>query len=186
MSLRSSCLVNNPVDGVRRAPAGPGLWPGPPCQARWAGSGLQGRRRAGGASRTSGMRSTVRLEGPARTMRGRPGACLQASGALLLPRRLDSCHPLGRGRRVRAREATAQRLGLDTADSAGTIVQRGDDTGPAHYEGVTVRGRQFKARFSSMFAGCCWWRSWAVDDSSGGISRAHTHRDALARQLGHP
>ena len=33
--------------------------------------------------------------------------------------------PLGCGRCVRAREATAQRLGLDSEDSAGIIVQRG-------------------------------------------------------------
>jgi len=38
---------------------------------------------------------------------------------------LDRCHPSSRGRRVKAREATAQRLGLDTEDSAETIVRRG-------------------------------------------------------------
>ena len=30
----------------------------------------------------------------------------------------------------------------------------------------------FKARASFMFAGCCWWRSWAVDGRSG-ASRGH-------------
>jgi len=38
---------------------------------------------------------------------------------------LDRCHPSGRGRCVKAREATAQRLGLDSVDSAEIIVQRG-------------------------------------------------------------
>jgi hypothetical protein len=37
---------------------------------------------------------------------------------------------LGRGRRVKAREATAQRLGLDSTDSAKTIVQRGGRNRP--------------------------------------------------------
>ncbi len=41
------------------------------------------------------------------------------------PLLLDSCHPSGRGRRVKAREATAKRLGFDTVDSAETIEQRG-------------------------------------------------------------
>jgi len=34
----------------RRAPIGPGLWPGPRHQARWAGRGLQRQRRAAGAA----------------------------------------------------------------------------------------------------------------------------------------
>jgi len=44
---------------------------------------------------------------------------------LYLPRPSRSCHPSDRGRRVRARAATAQRLGLDSADlldlDAGTL-----------------------------------------------------------------
>ena len=47
---------------------------------------------------------------------------------LLLPRSLVSRHLSGHGRRVKAREATAERLGLDRAVVAETIVQRGDDT----------------------------------------------------------
>src|SRR5947207_527858 len=38
---------------------------------------------------------------------------------------LDSCRPSGRGRRVKAREATACGLAFDSADSAETIEQRG-------------------------------------------------------------
>ena len=55
---------------VRRARFGPGLWPGPRHQARWAGRGLRGQRRAGGASRIAGCEAPLRPEGPARTMRG--------------------------------------------------------------------------------------------------------------------
>jgi hypothetical protein len=59
---------------VRRAPTGPGLWPGPRRQARWAGRGLR-RSRAGPEDRfCEGVRNDLRvpltLEGPARTMRG--------------------------------------------------------------------------------------------------------------------
>jgi len=39
---------------VCRARFGPGLWPGPRRQARWAGRGLRGQRRAAGASRAAG------------------------------------------------------------------------------------------------------------------------------------
>ena len=35
--------------------------------------------------------------------------------------------------------------------------------------------RGFKARPSFMFAGCCWWRSLAIDGSSG-TSRGHGYR----------
>jgi len=67
-------------------------------------------------------------------------ADLLASGALdvrcaacpALPRRLDSCHPSGCGRRVKARAATAKRLGLDSADVAETLVQRGYSITPPH------------------------------------------------------
>jgi hypothetical protein len=38
---------------VRRTHFGPGLWPGPRRQARWAGSRLQGQRRAEGAPRVA-------------------------------------------------------------------------------------------------------------------------------------
>ena len=61
---------------VRRARFGPGLWPGPCRQARWAGRGLQGQRRAAGASRVAGCEAPLRLEGPARTMRGVPARSL--------------------------------------------------------------------------------------------------------------
>ena len=61
---------------VRRARSGPGLWPGPRRQARWAGRGLQGQRRAAGASRAAGCEAPLRLEEPARIMRGvPPGRC---------------------------------------------------------------------------------------------------------------
>ena len=42
----------------------------------------------------------------------------------LLPRPPRGCHPSGRGRRVKAREATAQRRGLDAADSAEIMPKR--------------------------------------------------------------
>ena len=61
---------------VRRARSGPGLWPGPRRQARWAGRGLRGQRRAEGASRAAGYEAPLRLEGPARTMRGVPALSL--------------------------------------------------------------------------------------------------------------
>jgi hypothetical protein len=57
---------------VRRARSGPGLWPGPCRQARWVGRGLQGQRRAAGASRAAGCEAPLRLEEPTRTMRGVP------------------------------------------------------------------------------------------------------------------
>ncbi len=55
---------------------GPGLWPGPRRQARWAGRGFQGQRRAAGASRAAGCEAPLRLEEPARTMRGVPARWL--------------------------------------------------------------------------------------------------------------
>jgi len=48
---------------VRRARFGPGLWPGPCRQARRAGGGLQGQRRAGGASRAEQSGSTLPGDG---------------------------------------------------------------------------------------------------------------------------
>jgi hypothetical protein len=64
---------------VRRVLIGPGLWPGPRRQARWAGRGLR-RSRAGPEDRfceavRNDLRVPLTLEGPARTMRGRPGRC---------------------------------------------------------------------------------------------------------------
>jgi len=62
---------------VRRAHIGPGLWPGPRRQARWAGRGLQ-RSRVGPEDRfceavfRNDLRVPLTLEGPARTMRGVP------------------------------------------------------------------------------------------------------------------
>ena len=51
--------------------------------------------------------------------------CCQSARLLVLPRPPRSCHPLGRGRRVKARKATAKRLGFDSEDSAEIIEQRG-------------------------------------------------------------
>ena len=76
-------LLHSAAVHVRRAPIGPGLWPGPRRQARWAGRGLRGQRRAAGASRAAGCGAPLRLEGPARTMRGVP------------PRRCDIFTALG-------------------------------------------------------------------------------------------
>ena len=68
---RRAGSVSSPVvtKGVRRVPFGPGIWPGPCRQACLAGRGsrvkglrLRSKRRAVGAP--------LRLEGPARTMRG--------------------------------------------------------------------------------------------------------------------
>jgi hypothetical protein len=56
------------VTGVRRSPIGPGFWPGPRRQARWAGRGLQGQQRATGASRAPECEAP--LEGPTRPTRG--------------------------------------------------------------------------------------------------------------------
>ena len=61
---------------VRRARFGPGLWPGPRRQARWAGRGLR-RSRVGPEERfceavRNALRVPLTLEGPARTMRGVP------------------------------------------------------------------------------------------------------------------
>jgi hypothetical protein len=61
---------NSNCPEVRHARSGPGLWPGPRRQARWAGRGLRGQRRAAGASRAAGCEAPLRPEGPARTMRG--------------------------------------------------------------------------------------------------------------------
>jgi hypothetical protein len=70
---------------VRRAPLGPGLWPGPRRQARRVG---RGSARKGGSRRCflrSGFCGAVRkdlrvplwVEGPTRTMRGVPTRCLR-------------------------------------------------------------------------------------------------------------
>ena len=73
-------VIDNPQPSrcaeVRRARFGPGLWPGPRRQARWAGRGLQ-RSRVGPEGRfceavRNGLRVPLTLEGPARTMRGVP------------------------------------------------------------------------------------------------------------------
>ena len=55
---------------VCRAPVGPGLWPGPRRQARWGarGSAFNGAPKVLSAER----KAPLRLEGPARTMRGVP------------------------------------------------------------------------------------------------------------------
>jgi hypothetical protein len=73
---------------VRRACSGPGLWPGPRRQARWAGRGLRGQRRAAGASRVAGCEAPLRPEGPARTMRGVPARwlCCDIFPAISAPR----------------------------------------------------------------------------------------------------
>jgi len=54
-------------------------------------------------------------------------------GLLVLPSVLQLPY-LGGGRRVRAREATALRLGLDSVDSAEIIGQRGGRVTPAWKE----------------------------------------------------
>jgi hypothetical protein len=74
---------------VRRARSGPGLWPGPRRQARWAGRGLQGQRRAVGASRIAGCEAPLRLEEPARTMRGVPACWLRHLHGFRRARRVD-------------------------------------------------------------------------------------------------
>jgi hypothetical protein len=61
-------------------PFGPGLWPGPRRQARWAGRGLR-RSRVGPDDRfcdavRNDHRVPLTLEGPARTMRGAPALWL--------------------------------------------------------------------------------------------------------------
>jgi hypothetical protein len=110
--MRSSVLR------VRRAAIGPGLWPGPRRQARWAGRGLQGQRRAAGASRAAGCGAPLRLEGPARTMRG------------VLPGSLRHLHGSRRTRRV------ADRLAVVLAGAAAGY--GGDRRRPV--TGVAVRG----------------------------------------------
>ena len=69
-SSPSQLSNNSNCPEVRHARSGPGLWPGPRRQARWAGRGLRGQRRAAGASRAVGCEAPLRLEEPARTMRG--------------------------------------------------------------------------------------------------------------------
>jgi hypothetical protein len=66
--------------------------------------------------------ASVRVQALGCTVGCTGSACLRRPGPARPSR---SCHPLGRGRCVRAREATAQRLGLDSGDSAEIIVQRG-------------------------------------------------------------
>ena len=65
---------------VRRAPIGPGLWPGPRRQARWVGRGLR-RSRVGPEDRfceavRNDLQVPLTLEGPTRTMRGVPARWL--------------------------------------------------------------------------------------------------------------
>ena len=57
-------------------------------------------------------------------------------------------------------------------DQAGGIASRNrtDDLRITRVFPCVARG--FKARASFMFAGCCWWRSLAIDGSSG-TSRGH-------------
>ena len=80
-------LHNSRSTEVRRAPIGPGLWPGPRRQARWVGRGLR-RSRAGPEDRfcealRNDLRVPLTLEGPTRTMRGVP-----LLGPVTLPRLL--------------------------------------------------------------------------------------------------
>ena len=82
-------LTNPQSQEVRRAHPGPGLWPGPRRQARWAGRGLR-RSRVGPEDRfCEAVRNDLRVpltpEGPARIMRGVPArrpCILSATGAL--------------------------------------------------------------------------------------------------------
>src|SRR6266496_183723 len=55
---------------VARVRAWPLAWPSPSGPLGW--QRLQGQRRAAGASRAAGCEAPLRLEGPARTMRGVP------------------------------------------------------------------------------------------------------------------
>src|SRR5215510_2625390 len=71
-----AALLISPRWEVRRARLGPGLWPGPRRQARWAGRGLR-RSRAGPEDRfceavRNDLRVPLTLEGPTRIMRGVP------------------------------------------------------------------------------------------------------------------
>jgi hypothetical protein len=56
------------------------------------------------------------------TVRDRPTLVTASWSSPVL---LDGCHPSSRSRRVKARAATACGFGLDAADSAETIEQRG-------------------------------------------------------------
>jgi len=67
-------------------------------------------------------------------------------GVLVLPVLLVAAISLGRGRRVRAREATAQRLGLDSVDSAEIIVQRGGRVAPAWKAAAHSRSELLRPR----------------------------------------
>ena len=80
---------------VRRARFGPGLWPGPRRQARWAGRGLQGQRRAEGASRAAGCGAPVEAGGasPDNARRSGPVVVTSSRRSAHLAR---ACRP-GRG-----------------------------------------------------------------------------------------
>jgi hypothetical protein len=73
--IRTTYRANNLVRReVRRARSGPGLWPGPRRQARWAG---RGSRVKGLPEGTRPEGAPLTLEGPAQTMRGAPVLALR-------------------------------------------------------------------------------------------------------------
>ena len=92
-SARRTLRSERADEEVRRAAFGPGLRPGPRRQARWAGRGLQGQRRAAGASRSSGMRSTAGGASPDNARRSGPVAVTSSR----LPARLARGRRPGRG-----------------------------------------------------------------------------------------
>src|SRR5262249_29298547 len=105
----------------------------PPIFEGGPGCGAAPRERADGFTSltavTAALRITwVKMPAPAVGLCARPTYIPRSATpvvAYLLPRPCRSCHLLGRGHHVRAREAIAQRLGLDSVDPAETIVQRG-------------------------------------------------------------
>ena len=96
------------VLGFAACSVGPGLWPGPRRQARWAGRGLQGQRRAEDASRAAGCEAPLRLGGASPDNAWRSGSLavtsLRLPGA---PRALASARPWRR--RARQRDTAADR-----------------------------------------------------------------------------
>jgi hypothetical protein len=69
-------LPNLPAEVRRASGAWPSAWPSP--SGLLAGRGLQGQRRAASASRAAGCEAPLRLEGPARTVRGVPARSCDA------------------------------------------------------------------------------------------------------------
>ena len=101
-------LLIGPRWEVRCAPVGPGLWPGPCRQARWVGRGSGVNGAAVGRVRAErGCGAPLRLEGPARTMRGVPVRSAVAFARRPAHRREMAAGTSSHGR---ARGVTAGRL----------------------------------------------------------------------------